>query len=229
MTSQPGDWDSPRLETLTRRKGTAGIIADLLRGRITDGQLQPGARLRVEPLAQSLNVSANIVREALQLLERERLVVQHLNRGIFVSQLDAQAVRDVYRTRRLIELGVLRSMAGSVPVEALADMRAAVELGERAIDEADWPTAGDATTRFHSALVSMSGGDRVRDYMLHLMAELRLAMYPLSEHTEIHRQFVSQHRQILEHIETDDFAAAEALLSEYLDDGERTLVELFGA
>lgn len=212
---------------LSRRKGTPGLVADLLRDRITTGQLRPGTRLPVDKVSQSIGVSANTVREALQLLERERLVTQHLNRGIFVSELDADDIADMYRMRRFLELGVLRA-ATDIPTPVLAAIKRAVDAGEQALDEEDWVAAGNSTTAFHSALVAIAGSERVTTTMQQLLAELRLLMSPLEDHTEIHRVFVTRHREIWESLSEGNFAKAEAELAEYLDAGERALTDLFG-
>jgi len=180
----------------------------------------------VEKISQSLGVSANTVREALQLLERERLVTQHLNRGIFVSELNADDITDMYLMRRFLELGVL-STVSAVPAASLDSLVQAVEHGEQALDRQDWIAAGNSTTEFHSALVSIAGSERVTTTMGQLLAELRLLMSPLEDHTEYHRVFVVQHRPIFEHIARGDFGEAANALSKYLDAGEQALLKLF--
>ncbi|MGE0217901.1 GntR family transcriptional regulator [Mycolicibacterium sp.] len=212
-------------EIAARRKSAPSTVADLLRDRMIAGELEPGTRLRVEKISESLGVSANTVREALQMLERERLVTQFLNRGIFVSELTADGVRDLYLMRRLIECGILRS-ADSVPPDALAGLRESVALGEEALATRNWSAAADATTRFHSALVAIARSERVDVTMRQLLAELRLHMAHLESDREIHQQFIAQHRPLLNLIEAHDFAAAADSLERYLHEGEQVSLRL---
>ena len=61
-------------------------IADALRGRITSGELTPGARLTSQrALAQQFGVSLMTLRQALELLEREGLIACRHGLGTFVA------------------------------------------------------------------------------------------------------------------------------------------------
>ena len=55
-------------------KSASDYAADRIRDAITEGQLEPGARLKEERLAQDLGLSRTPVREALQRLSTEGLV-----------------------------------------------------------------------------------------------------------------------------------------------------------
>ena len=61
-------------------------IAATLRRDIADGVLSPGARLpSITELATQYQVSVITIRQALELLESERLIERHQGRGTFVS------------------------------------------------------------------------------------------------------------------------------------------------
>ena len=97
------------------RASTAGRVADILRTRITEGRLLPGTRLSEEDIGSALGVSRNTLREAFRLLAHERLLVHEFNRGVFIRRLSVDDVHDLYRFRRLIEGGVLRSCPPDAP------------------------------------------------------------------------------------------------------------------
>src|SRR5215470_11714909 len=61
-------------------------IAETLRDRIRDGQLAPGARLdNQRQLARSFGVTLMTLRQALEMLERENLIVRRHGLGTFVA------------------------------------------------------------------------------------------------------------------------------------------------
>lgn len=70
--------------------------------------LEPGQVLSEHTLAASLGIGRTPVREALQRLARERLVVVLPRRGIMVSQIDVRQQLELLRVRRELE----RLMAG---------------------------------------------------------------------------------------------------------------------
>ncbi|WP_454044699.1 GntR family transcriptional regulator, partial [Cellulosimicrobium sp. Marseille-Q8652] len=86
-----------------RRQSGARAVYDLLRTRIIDGTLAPGARLTEPVLSAQLGVSRTPVREALRLLQAEALVVELPTGGVRVAALDLADARRVYEVRARLE------------------------------------------------------------------------------------------------------------------------------
>jgi DNA-binding GntR family transcriptional regulator len=80
---------SPRTQSGSRRLVTAPTLADqayqALREDISTGRLEPATRLTERSLAQRLGVSPTPIREALQRLEHERLIVRTGSKSIQVA------------------------------------------------------------------------------------------------------------------------------------------------
>lgn len=77
--------------------------ADTLRRAIVTGEVLPGQKLREVALARDLGISRPTLREALQRLVNEGLIVQEHHRGFSVATLDDAAVRDLAATRVLLD------------------------------------------------------------------------------------------------------------------------------
>jgi DNA-binding GntR family transcriptional regulator len=75
-----------------------------IRRAVVLGELKPGDKLREVKLAAALDVSRPTLREALNLLVQEGLLVQEPYRGFSVTALDAGAIRDIARTRVPLDL-----------------------------------------------------------------------------------------------------------------------------
>src|SRR6476620_595676 len=91
---------SPIADLDVRLKSTADQVAAALREAILDGRLAQGTYLREAPLSRKFGVSRNTIREATHILIGERLVTKQMHRGAFVSELDPDDIRDLYRLRR---------------------------------------------------------------------------------------------------------------------------------
>ena len=76
---------------------------DELVTRITRLELEPGSVLAEKSLMQDLNIGRTPIREALQRLAIEGLVVHRLNRGMFVSEVTYTNVQETYEFRSLID------------------------------------------------------------------------------------------------------------------------------
>jgi len=90
-----------------QRVSVADQVASNLRQRVLNGELRPGTSLQEIPLAESLGVSRNTMREALRILSLEGLVKRNIHRGIAVAQLSLKDVHEIYHVRRLLEICLL--------------------------------------------------------------------------------------------------------------------------
>src|SRR5262245_43816804 len=79
-----------------------------LRRDIIEGVRHPGEKLRVEHLKDEYEVGAGTLREALQLLITDALVVAQGQRGFRVAPISLADFEDITRTRVLLETEALR-------------------------------------------------------------------------------------------------------------------------
>ena len=208
---------------LLDRSSTAERVADVLRRRITEGDLTPGTRLSEEQLVDALRVSRNTLREAFRLLTHERLLVHQMHRGVFVPELRESDLVDLYRLRRAIECDVVRSLA-DVDDAQLRPLHDDVAAGESAAERGDWIAVGTANMRFHRHLVGLAGSHRTDEVTARLIAELRLAFHAVASPEELHRPYVTRNRSLLDLLARGEFDRAAKELEEYLHDSEAQLL-----
>lgn len=208
------------------RTSTAERVADVLRDRITDGSYPPGAQLSEESVTAALEISRNTLREAFRLLAHERLVVHKLNRGVFVREISALDVADIYRVRRILECSAVREVTDTSPrwSSGLAAAAREVENAERAAKREAWSEVATADVRFHRALTALTGSPRIDELMDLLGAELRLVFHTTPDTRALHEPYVPRNREILTRLQTGDGPGAESLLATYLDDAESALL-----
>src|SRR5438045_3707747 len=78
---------------------TPSIIAARLRVGIMNGSIPQGAQLAEAQLAKQLQVSRGPLREAMQRLVQEGLLISERHRGLFVIRLRPDDVLDIYLAR----------------------------------------------------------------------------------------------------------------------------------
>ena len=96
-----------------------------IRRAIVLGTMQPGDKLREVRLAAALNVSRPTLREALNVLVQDGLLVHEPYRGYGVTRLDAGAVLDLARTRVPLDLIAIDAILSDDTGERLNLVRAA--------------------------------------------------------------------------------------------------------
>ena len=115
---------------------------DLLVREITRLDLAPGEVLADKALTERFEIGRTPMREALQRLAREGLVVHVPNRGMFVSEISATGVQQIYEFRSLID--------------GCAARLAATRASEAEMDD---------LTALHEALVAATGRDDIDTYV----------------------------------------------------------------
>jgi len=79
-----------------------------LRDAIVRGELAPGFRLLVLDIAKALNISQAPVREAMERLKQEGLLVGKANKGSVVAEIKQEEIEEIYALRELIEWDAVR-------------------------------------------------------------------------------------------------------------------------
>lgn len=135
-------WIEPPLEVvlLERPKDTPGQpgynrLRDLIRDDIIEGRLPSGARLKIADLAARHRSSGIPVREALQQLQGEGIVIFTPNRGARVRQIDEAFLRNIHEVRALIEPFLARWFARHRSDEQLAMLEAVQRDYDRAAEQ----------------------------------------------------------------------------------------------
>lgn len=205
-----------------RRDSTPERIAEQLRSGIVSGRLAPGQPLREVEIARQLGVSRGPVREAFQRLIQEGLLEAHPARGVFVPQLAADDIADLYLARGAVETAAAQLLASSGTPETFTDLAAALEE-LRAAPADDWNELARLDLHLHEVLVRSTGSKRLVRMFGTLAAETRLCMVALESFYPQRADLVIEHAEIVEAIQKGDAATATRLLERHMSDSVHRL------
>jgi DNA-binding GntR family transcriptional regulator len=134
-----------------------------IRTDILFGRLNPGEKLKLERLKSSYGASVSTLREILNRLSSERLVVAEGQRGFEVAPVSIANLKEIAAMRQLLECHALEQSfrAGDVEWEGtvvaahyrLAQMEKSMAKGDTSVTET-WKTYD---WQFHQALISACG------------------------------------------------------------------------
>jgi DNA-binding GntR family transcriptional regulator len=209
------------LEPLQRDSIPERIAAQLREG-IVAGRPAPGEPVREVEVARQLGVSRGPVREALQRLVQEGLLEAQPARGVFVRQLTADDIEDLYLARAAIEITAARILAASPSPEHIARLRAALAALEAAPVE-DWSELARLDLQLHEVLVSSTGSRRLVRMFTTLSAETRVCMVALEPFYEDHAQMIVEHADIVSAISRGNQKLAVELLGQHMSDSVKRL------
>jgi DNA-binding GntR family transcriptional regulator len=179
---------------------TADQVRNELRRLIIAGVLEPGRALNEKDVAEQLGVSRSPVREALQRLVAERLLVAARNKSVTVKRFTTEDVNEIYDARIAIENHAAQTVMSAGP-QRINETRALLEdalVQLRAALETDDPVeVAEADLAFHQQLVRCGRNSRLTDAYLLLSAETltcmareRHALPPGDELMQDHRDLV---------------------------------------
>jgi len=207
------------------RISVADQVASVLRQKILDGELRPGTQLQEVPLAASLGVSRNTMREATRILSLEGLLKRSIHRGVAVSQLSLKDVQEIYHLRRMLEIAAVLA-AKTSDSGILPELRNALEGYERAIRERDWARAVNYDFHFHSLLIRLHHNRRLESFYQKLIGELRVGMVLVDRSHDDPGRLVPVHRKIYNTLASGKLKLCASVLSLHLNDSESRLIRV---
>ncbi|WP_216362174.1 GntR family transcriptional regulator [Pseudonocardia sp. N23] len=217
--------DLDDLEPVSRRS-TAAIVADRLRRAVMRGTFPPGAQLGEVELAARLGVSRGPLREAMQRLVAEGLVRSERHRGLFVRDLTAADVRDVYTARNAVERAAGLLILGGDRTEAVAVLTTALAEMEGAAAAGDAVALADADHRFHHELVAASGSPRLRRMADTLLVETRMCLTALQDNPPPPAELVADHRALRDAVRDGDADRLVATLQAHMADAVARILDV---
>lgn len=201
-------------------------VYERVRDDIISGRLGSNQRLKVSELAAQYCVSTNPVREALQQLRGEGLVLIEPNRGARVRAIDEDFVRDIIEVRMLIEPAMTRWFVSIVDVADINQLEA-VEAEIERLNFADLARHGRLDTKFHQIIYDRHYNRLAAELCRHrelLRAISRRFPSSLSRREAV----IREHRELIDRIRAQDADGAAAVVARHVEGGGRHLIEQMG-
>lgn len=206
---------------LGRQASSADVIYGALRDAIIRGEIEEGEPLRQDTIAQMFNVSRIPVREAMQRLEAQGLVVSERYKGVVVASLSDEQITEIFQFRALVEP---KAIAMAVPLMSEQSLQKAQHYCDAFAAETDPTRWGDLNRDFHTALYA----DCDKPFFLSMIAKtndlveryVRLVLYL----TQGMRHAVAEHQAILDACKARDPKMAAELTREHIEKASTTLV-----
>jgi len=202
---------------------------EAIRLRLIGGAYSPGGLLDINRIIDELNMSRTPVREAFLRLQNEGMVEIIPKKGIRVTPISENDLREIYQVISGLELEAVASIAYQrLGADALKPLDAALSDMQSAIKRDDHDGWARADERFHRGLLELSGNRRLerlgkahRDsaQRAHFVA---LRLIP----TEKKKKSIEAHRQLFEALKSGDESKVRALHLSQRQRGASMLVEV---
>lgn len=188
-----------------------------LRERIINFDLPPGTTLSRSELTETFGVSQTPVREALQRLEQEGLVLIYPQSKTVVSRIDVRQLSETHFLRVAIESEVVRRLATSGNRNVIRRTQAILDMQKALVaTEEEMPMFAELDRSFHLALFEAVGMENLHHMLLARLGHLyRCQRLELPQ--QVRRQsIVAAHQSIIDGLSEGDPEAAVAAMRDHL-------------
>lgn len=211
------------------RRTLTEAAAEALRDRILHGGLRAGEPLRQEALAAELGVSRIPLREALQRLEAEGLVVLQPHRGAVVAALPIDEVAELFELRAMLEADLIRRATPRATATDHARARKCAAAFAEALAAGQVGRLGSANLEFHLALYAPADRPRTIELFRRLHAQCDRFMRLQLTLTDGGQQAVREHRAIAAAWRRGDAPRAARLVRDHILGAGRRLAAALGS
>lgn len=206
------------LEPLVQ-ESTPAIIARKLRTAIAAGDFPPGSQLTEAGLAADLGVSRGPLREAMQRLTQEGLLVSYRNRGLFVISMDDADINDMYVARSAVERAALAQVVTRRDPEDIVALNQAIDRMQSFADDPNGPEIADSDMSFHALLVECARSPRLSRIHETILVETRMCLGAMRGTYASAQARIDEHTDIVAAIVDGDTSRADELMIAHMRDG----------
>jgi DNA-binding GntR family transcriptional regulator len=200
------------------------MVYEVLKDRIVHNELKPQEFLNEQAICKHLGVSKTPVREALQQLEHNRLVVIIPNKGCYVAHISIDRIREIFEIRTILECAAAR-LTASLPDRAqlLATLKNHDSFNIKDGEQLRHRLLSGY--QIHTQIVEAVGNSYLTDYyrtILDNIVQIRVYFMSRFEVKRLH-ETVEEHKKILQAIADGDVDSAENAMREHL---RRSLINI---
>lgn len=199
-------------------------VRDAIRTEILSGIIPSGTRLKIAEVCKRFNISHMPVREALQQLQGEGIVIIEPNKGAIVREMNATFIRNIYELRGAIECMLLKlSIPHFTESDIVEIQKLEVEM-EKQSGTKNQSKYFELNKRFHIKLYSKADNEEALKLLsLHweLLGGLRLRYgYGKDRVNKIN----SEHKALVKAIAEHNIETAHELLFQHCKNAQENMI-----
>jgi DNA-binding GntR family transcriptional regulator len=220
-------WIMPlEIETLDVRVFRDQIEEAILKA-LRIGDLKPGDQVKEAVIADQAGISRGPVREAIQHLVGEGLLVYKPHRGTFVAEWTDKDIREIYSVRALLEGYSARLAVQIMTNEHLAELSAIIDEMVQKANQGDDEGVFDCDLLFHQRINEFSGLELVSKLLVNLRRRINFYIKLDEDTTPSLEQYARNHYMLLESLKSKDAEKAEAVFRDHLESVGKTLADRY--
>ena len=212
--------NAPTLPQNLKQRALYEDVAELLRPRIFNRELEPGSWIDELKIAEEYGISRTPLREALKVLATEGLVTMKVRRGAYVTEVSDKDLADVFHLMAVLEADAASAVAQNATDNQLLELQLLhQQLHKAAADPKDPIRFFTINEAFHIRLLQIADNK----WACQMVADLRKVM-KLNRAQSLLKmgridESLSEHAALMAALKKRDAPAAQAAMRAHIDSG----------
>jgi DNA-binding GntR family transcriptional regulator len=194
----------------------------LIKHKIVTLDLPPLSAIDEQALMEDIHLGRTPIREALQRLASEDLVLLAPRRGMFVSDVSITGLQKIFEARMILEGVCARLAAERATSQQLAEMKSLMSQLQSVADD-DSETLMSIDERFHELVYEAADNEYLTDSLRRLHTLSFRIWHLVLERLDSVKGAMEQHIEITDALEKRDGERAEALLQKHISDFQQEI------
>jgi DNA-binding GntR family transcriptional regulator len=198
------------------KKDIATQAYKYIKQRILTFQYLPGVKISDEEVANALGTSRTPVREALNRLSEQGLVVSRPNRGFTVKVFSKKEVEEHYRLRDTLESLAVSLAIQHLDKDRIRVLRDLIDSYPSLMKSKDIARFNDADEQFHDLIALYSDNSALYEALFNLQGKIRIIRRYDHLRAMSFQETYEEHKQILSYMIKMDVVKAKKAMTDHI-------------
>jgi DNA-binding GntR family transcriptional regulator len=194
---------------------------------LSTGDLKPGDQVNEAEIARQAGISRGPVREAIQHLVGEDILVSYPHRGTFVAEWTEKDILEIYTLRALLEGYAASLVVKRMTADEMDELGSIINKMVQKAKEGDEASVFEYDLFFHLRVYEFSR----HELLCRLLSKLRRRIYFYikldADTTPSLSQYAENHYQLLDSLKSNDPDRAERVFREHLESVGKVLADRY--
>jgi DNA-binding GntR family transcriptional regulator len=194
---------------------------------LSTGDLKPGDQVNEAEIARQAGISRGPVREAIQHLVGEEILVSYPHKGTFVAEWTSKDILEIYSMRALLESYAARLAVQTMTAEQLDELCSIIEKMVQRAREGDHAGVFEYDLLFHQTISENSNHRLLTKLLANLRRRINFYIQLDEETTPSLEQYAENHYLLIDSIKLKDPEKAEIIFRDHIESVGKVLAERY--
>ncbi len=191
-------------------------VAQDIKDAIIKREIKPGEKLNETQIAKTMGISRSPVRDALQQLGKEGVVINIPYKGTFVNIMGVKDVEDMYELRAILESYAIEKVIKSNNKKLIENLRHIVNEIEEAISQKNFKELSKKDVEFHREICHFTNNKKLIEIWESFQTQFEILINLESSFYERLQLLADEHKQLLTLIVESKVEEAQEKIKEHI-------------